>query len=74
MLRQFSVIIVLILLSIFCLNGCKKRPEQAEPNQKGSEAIADYEAEAKEQIDKENMSEELERIEKALEQEMEREQ
>jgi hypothetical protein len=36
--------------------------------------MADYEAEAKEQIDKDNMDEELEQLEKQLEQELSEEQ
>ena len=36
--------------------------------------VAEYEADAKEQINKENMAEELQRIEKALEQDISQEQ
>ena len=74
MLREVLVIITVTVLSVFCLNGCKKRSSEADSSQKVPKTMAEYEAEAKEQINKENMAEELEKIEKALEREVSQEQ
>lgn len=70
MFRKVLVIVAATAISIFCLSGCKKRSSEAEPNQDVPKTMAEYEAEARKQINKENMAEELERIEKALEQEV----
>jgi len=70
MFRKVLVIVAVTAISVFCLSGCKKRSSEAESDEEVLKTIAEYEAEAKEQINKENMAEELERIEKALEQEL----
>ena len=67
MFRKILVIVVMTVISIFCLNGCKKRADEVK-------TAAEYEAEAKEQINKDNMAKELESIEKALEQDIGQEQ
>ena len=68
MLRKISIIIAVMLISAFCLNGCKKRADEIQPDTEAIKTTAEYEAEAKEQINKENMAEELNKIEKSLEQ------
>ena len=70
MFRKVVVIVAVTVISVFCLSGCKKRSSEAESDEEVLKTMAGYEAEAKEQINKENMAEELERIEKALEQEL----
>ena len=70
MLRKVLVIVAVTVISVFCLSGCKKRSSEAESSQEVLKTMAEYEAEAKKQINKENMAEELERIEKTLEQEV----
>lgn len=74
MLRKVLVIVAVTAISVFCLSGCKKRSSKAESGQEVLKTMAEYEAEAKKQINKENMAEELERIEKTLEQEVSKEQ
>jgi len=69
MFRKLLVIAVAVAISVFCLSGCKK--SGSEPEQK---TMADYEAEAREQINKDNMDKELEQLEKQLEQELSQEQ
>ena len=66
MFRKILVIVVMTVISVFCLNGCKKQEDEVK-------TAAEYKAEAKEQINKDNMAEELENIEKALEQDISQE-
>jgi hypothetical protein len=73
MFRKVLVIVAITAISVFCLSGCKKRSSEAESEEEVLKTMAEYEADAKEQISKENMAEELERIEKALEQEVSQE-
>jgi len=79
MLHKVLVIVAVTAISVFCLSGCKKRSSEPHPSERRGEAessqevlktMAEYEAEARKQINKENMAEELERIEKTLEQEV----
>ena len=62
MLRKLLVIIAIAAVCIFCLSSCKKRSDEAK-------TTAEYEAEAKEEITKENIDEELGKLEKAVEEE-----
>lgn len=73
MLRIILVIAVVAAMNIFCLNGCKDSPSEAEPGAEEIKTAAEYAEEAKEEINEENMDEELDRIEKALEQDIEME-
>ena len=84
MLRKILIIGFIAALVVFCLNGCKKQPDKepletdeikaaADNEVEAKEQIktaAEYGAEAKEQITEENMGEELDRIEKELEEEL----
>ena len=74
MLRRILMIAIIAVMSVFCLNGCKERSSGTQSDQEEAKTAAEYEAEAKEQINKENMAEELESIEKALEQDIGQEQ
>jgi len=71
MIRKVLILVAVTAIGFFCLSGCKKRSSEAD--EEVPKTIAEYEAEAKKQINKENMAEELERIEKALEQEISQE-
>ena len=74
MLRKILVVVVMTAISIFYLNGCKKRTDEAQSDTEKVKTAAEYKAEAKEQINKENMDEELEDIEEAVEQDISQEQ
>jgi len=74
MARKLLVIVAVAAISVFCLSGCKKSSSEPESEQEEVKTVAEYEAEAREQIDTENMDEELESIEKALQQETAQEQ
>ena len=74
MLRKILIITAVITISIFCLSGCKKRSTDAQAEQEEVKTTVGYEAEAKEEIDKDNMADELDKIEKELEQEISQEQ
>lgn len=64
MLQKTFIVFLLLLISIFCLAGCKKSSEPIQPT------AEDYKAKAREQITTENMADELENIEKAMDQEL----
>ncbi len=70
MFRKVLVIVTVTAISVFCLYGCKKRSSEAEPDEEVLKTVAEYDSEAKKQINKENMADELDSIEKALEQEL----
>ena len=70
MFRKVLVIVTVTAISVFCLSSCKKRSSEAEPDEEVLKTVAEYDSEAKKQINKENMADELERIEKALDQEL----
>ena len=70
MLRKVLTIVSIVVISVFCLTGCKKKPEPAESGAEAAKTTAEYEAEAKKKITKENMAAELEQIEKAVEEEI----
>jgi len=70
MLRKISIIIIVLLLSMPCLNGCEKRSDKTQTDQEPVKTEAEYAAEAKEQINKDNMDQELERLEKSVEQDI----
>lgn len=69
MFRKLLVIAIVVAISLSCLSGCKKSGPESE-----QKTMADYEAEAREQINKDNMDKELEQLEKQLEQELSQEQ
>ena len=71
MLRTILVIAVVASMNIFCLNGCKDSSSEAEPGAEEIKTAAEYAEEAKKEINEANMDEELDRLEKALEQDIE---
>ena len=87
MLRKILIIGFIAAMIILGPNGCKKESGESAPEPEevktpaDSKALAkepiktaaEYEAQAKEDITEENMAEELDRIEKELEQEISRE-
>ncbi len=74
MLRRILMIAIVAVMSVFCMNGCKERSSGTQSDKEEVKTVAEYKAEAKEQINKENMAEELERLEKSLEQDISQEQ
>ncbi|HUW18158.1 MAG TPA: hypothetical protein VMW16_02535 [Sedimentisphaerales bacterium] len=71
MLRRVLVIVAVSSMVVFCVSGCKKRSGQSEvsqPRKEAAKTAVQYEAEAKEQINKDNMAAELERLEKEIDQ------
>ena len=69
MLRKI-IVITIIAINVLCLSGCKKKSGQEKPGSAELNTTAEYQAEAKEQINKKNMAEELEKIEKSLEEDV----
>jgi hypothetical protein len=66
MLRKALFTIAAVIL-VFGLSGCKKRTgETKEP----TKTMADYQAEAEKEINRENMAEELEKLEKEVEEDI----
>ena len=74
MLKKISILISILTISSLLLGGCKKRSTKAEAEQETVKTMDEHQADAKEQINKENMASELESIEKAMEQEISQEQ
>jgi len=72
MVQKVLTIIVITAICVFHLSGCKKRSgEYEQPVVKNK---AEYETEAEKQITKENMAQELGKIEKEMEQDIAQEQ
>ena len=67
MFRKLMLIIILAAMVLFCVNGCKKDSSQ------DVKTAEEYKAEAEEQINTENMSSELDELEKTLEEEISQE-
>jgi len=71
MLRKVLVVVALAATIVFSASGCKKRStEPNTPDEPEVKTMAEYETEAKKEITKENMDEELEKLEKEIEQEI----
>ena len=67
MLRKALIIVFMIVIGLGGF-GCKKSSSDEATTQEQVKTTAEYEAEAEEQINKENMNQELEKIEQELEQ------
>jgi len=65
--------VVITVIGIFCFSGCKKRTDEVQSDTEKVKTVAEYKAEAKEQINKENMDEELDHLEKSIEQDISQE-
>jgi thiamine biosynthesis lipoprotein ApbE len=72
MLRKVLLIAVVAAMVAFCATGCKKRPEQPQPEEQTEAPVTmtEYGAEAEKEITKKNMAEELDKLEKEIEQEI----
>jgi len=66
MLKKLLAISVLVLL-MFAFFGCKKTADNKVSNEAAAKSTAEYQAEAKSQINKDNMSSELDKLEKSIE-------
>jgi lipoprotein NlpI len=64
MLRKVIVVIMVMAIGVFSLSGCKKKSDEE------AKTAADYAAEAKQEINQENRDAELEKIEKAMEEDI----
>lgn len=65
------VIVAAAVMILFCVGGCKKSPDEGQGG--GSEeapTMAEYRAEAEKEITRENMDDELARLEKEIEQDV----
>jgi len=74
MLRKVLVIVALAAIIVFSVSGCKKeRPVESKPpesEQAAPKTMAEYEADAKKEINKKNMAAELEKLEKEIEEDI----
>jgi competence protein ComGC len=66
MLKKLLMISVLVFL-MFAFVGCKKTTDDKVGSETTSKSMAEYQTEAKSQINKDNMSSELDKLEKLIE-------
>jgi uncharacterized membrane protein len=71
MLRTILVLAVTMVVLLFSASGCKKASRSPETSEEPVKTSAEYEAEAKEDINEENMNQELDKLEKELQLEAE---
>jgi len=74
MLRKILTIAVRAILCLSLLSGCKGSSSESQAEQEAAKTEAQYKAEAEKEINKDNMAEELDKIEKAMAQEAAQEQ
>ena len=67
MLRRTLILVAVIAINVCCFSGCKKNSSEAETEK--VRTMVEYETEAKEQINEENMQVELDKLEKAIQEE-----
>jgi len=70
---RVTIVVTSIMLCGFFLAGCSKKGE-TEPAEEQLKSVSEYQAEAQKEITAENMDQELEKIEKDVEQEISQEQ
>ncbi len=74
MSRKTLLIITVAAICFWGLGGCKKNTGEGDSAKQSEEkqlkTMVEYDAEAKEQINEKNMAEELDKLEKELEQEL----
>lgn len=73
MFREVLTIFVAAILCVSYLGGCKKTSSETEGEQDVVKTEAEYKAEAEKEINQENMAEELEKLEKQIEQDINQE-
>lgn len=69
MSKKALVLIILIMMGLVCVQGCKKSSPDSEPADETVKTAAEYADEAESQIDTDNMAGELDRIEDEMAQE-----
>jgi len=69
MLKAILVLAMTTVLLLFSVSGCKKASTGPEAGEEPVKTAAEYEAEAKKEINKDNMNQELDKIEQELGQE-----
>ena len=74
MLRKILTIVVQAILCLSLLSGCKDSSSDTQSEQEAVKTEAEYKAEAEKEVNKDNMAEELDKIEKTVEQEAAQEQ
>jgi hypothetical protein len=67
MMRKVLFIVVLIVISMVFVEGCKKRSGESESGGEVSKTVAEYETEAEREINEDNVEAELKKIEEAVE-------
>lgn len=68
MIQKTLVMVTIAALLTFSFVGCKKSAPEGSSEEPAVKTMAEYEAEAKSQINEENMESELEKLEKEIEQ------
>ena len=71
MLRTMQVLAVTMVVLLFSVSGCKKASKSPEASEEPVKTSAEYEAEAKKDINEENMNQELDKLEQEFQQEAE---
>ncbi|HEX42375.1 MAG TPA: hypothetical protein ENN81_10000 [Phycisphaerales bacterium] len=67
MLKRWILVVIVVALSA-CLSGCgKKETPPAEANDVEVKSMAEYEAEAKKDINEQNMDAELKKLQESIE-------
>jgi hypothetical protein len=73
MLRKVSVWVVLITLWLCLFTACKKTESDNESNELAPKTMAEYETEAEKEINEDNMQEELNKLQDAIEKDINQE-
>jgi serine protease inhibitor len=68
MLRKLIAVVVIVTLTIVC-SGCRKKAGQSSKSKTEVKSQAEYDAQAKKDIDANNMQAELDKLEKEIQQE-----
>ena len=69
MLRAMRILTVITVVLLFSISGCKKEPKSTEAGEETVKTAAEYDAEAKKDINEQNMNQELDKLEQELAQE-----
>ena len=73
MLRKVSVLVMLITLCLSLFTACKKTESDTESDELAPKTMAEYEAEAEKEINEDNMEEELNKLQDAIEKDISQE-
>jgi len=69
MLSKIVAGLLVVMLCVVGLAGCRKASEEPPPAPEQTKTAAEYEAEAEKEITEENMADELDKLEEAIEEE-----